>query len=484
MEKKRRKSNTMSAKTADQIGDQIAEQVINQVAEYLRQQEHAGGGANHTVSVTDYGASGRGSKDDGPDIQDAFIDASESDGYSKVVFPDGKYFIEDTVLIPDNVTPVGMGMGNSVIQGALNNKPTLKLDNCENVRFEGLTFTAEAEPDNSNSWFFFGSGENIRFHECQWRDLPRQGGLFRGEDYRFSRCRIQDTGRDGLLFVNVNRPMVMGCYFLRTGDDSIAFNADTQNGLAVGNIIEESGVHHAGGGVKQHGSNCGIFGNTFIRPKTYAIRVQNMDEKGRSQGPWPERIIFNSNIVNGMNEVGGSNNSAIEVKTTTGEVLISNLHVHTYDGVDENRRGMRIQATGPQTRVDISDLTISQNEDANSKYGITLEDDFERIKMKDISFYGTSDGIRKIKGNSQSGDAEIRDCYFHPGESKQLFDCQTDDGFETLRVRGNTSKAPGSVLVDLNDGEFGFVQTNDNLAQEQSEISGTSNVDELVTGPL
>lgn len=473
----------MSSK-AEEIGNQIADKVTTQVAQYLQQQDQVSGRVNHTLNVRDYGATGNGNTDDGPDIQDAFIDASRSDGKSKVEFPDGKYFVEDTILVPDNVTPVGMGMGNSIIKGALNNEPTLKLDKCKNVRFEGLTFTAEAEPDNSNSWFFFGNGKNIRFHECQWKKLPRQGGLFRGEDYRFSRCRIEDTGRDGLLFASVNRPMVMGCYFLRTGDDSIAFNADTQNGLAVGNIIEESGVHHAGGGVKQHGSNCGIFANTFIRPKTYAIRVQNRDEDGRSTGPWPERIIFNGNIVNGMNEVGGENNSAIEVKTTTGEVLINNLHIYTYDGVSKNRRGMRIQATGPQTRVDISDVTISQNEDANSKYAIVLERDFERIKMKDISFYGTSDGVRKIKGNNRSGDAEIRDCYFDPGEGKQLFDCATDAGFETLRVRGNTSKAPGSVLVNLNDGDFGLVQDNDNLARNQINVSGAQHTDELVKGPL
>lgn len=472
------------------------DQTLDEILERLSRVEQSGGGggsgdgssggrASDTITVTDYGAVGDGEHDDGPDIQDAFKDAAASSGLSYVYFPAGTYLIEDTVLIPSNVVPCGAGMGNSTILGALNDQPTLEFDSCQNVELKGLTFTQNAEPDNTHSWFFYGRGDNIRFHRCEWRDLPRQGGLFRGSDYLISDCYVQNTGRDGFLFAGVERPTVAFTKFYRTGDDSIAFNVDTTNGIAIGNTVVESGYHHAGGGIKQHGSNCVAIGNVFVRPKTYAIRVQNRDEDPASEGPWPDRIVFMGNVVNGMSPVGGSKNYAIEAKAVNGEVLISNCTINTYDGEGENRRGMRIRATGPETHVHIKDCTISQNPEYNSKYGVVLEEEFEHIEIDGLSLYNTSDAVLKRNASAMAGDCEIKDVYFSPHEEKQLFDCTTDDGFESLRVVRCTSKSPGSALVDCNDAEFGLVQVHDNLARGHDSLTAnTSEVDEIVTGPL
>lgn len=449
-----------------------------------------GDGTSDTIDVTDYGATGNGSSDDGPAIQDALIDAAAAGGRSVVRFPDGTYFVEGgPVLIPSNVTLRGAGMGNSVIKGALNNEATLEFDKfdrevCQNVELTGLTFTKDAKPDNTDSWYFFGTVDNVRFHHCEWRDLPRQAGLFRGSDYKITNCRIRNTGRDGFLFVGVDRPIVANNHFFRTGDDSIAFNTDTNNGVAVGNVIVESGFHHAGGGVKQHGNNCVVSGNVFVRPKTYAIRIQNPDEISSSESPWPDRDIFANNVVNGMSSVGGSNNYAIAAQALNGDTLISGNVINTETDDGENRRGMRIRGTGPLSRVHIKDCTVRNSPNANSKYGIVVEEEVDRLEISGCSFYDTSDMVYKRTASEAAGDCEIRDNYFDPGEAKRLFNCQDDDGFETLRVRGNTSQSPSSVLVNCGEAKFGLVQVYDNLAREQSLTAGTGGVEELVTGPL
>ena len=444
-----------------------------------------GGGTSDAVTVADYGASGDGEHDDKPAIQDALKDAAASDGESYVHFPNGTFLVEDgPVLIPSNVILKGAGMGNSTIEGVLNDEPSLEFDNCRNVELTGLTFTKESEPNNTDSWYFYGTVDNVRFDKCEWRDLPRQGGLFRGSDYTITNCRIRHTGRDGFLFAGVNRPIVANNHFYRTGDDSIAFNVDTSNGIAIGNVVEESGYHHAGGGVKQHGNNCVVTGNVFIKPNTYAIRVQNRDEDPALTAPHPDRIVFSNNVVNGMNPAGGSKNYAVEAKAVDGEVIIANNCIYTDDGEGENRRGMRIRATGPETHVHITDNTIAQNPDNDSKYGIVAEEEFQHLEISGCAFYDTSDAVLKRNASAAAGDCEIRNCYFDPGESKQLFDCIDDDGFSTMRVRGNTSKSPGSELVNCNDAGFGIVQIYDNLARDQSLTAEMGGVDEVVTGPL
>lgn len=444
----------------------------------------SGSGSASRHNIRDYGAVGDGKTDDYPEIQKALLDAAAETGDGVVHVPKGQYFVGDTLRYPSNVTLTGDGWGISTIQGALNSKPTIHLDNCRNVAFEGLDFTKEAEPNNTDKWYFSGTGHNVRFNHCQWRDLPRQGGMFRGSDYWFSGCRIRNTGRDGLLFVSVDRPIVSNCHFFRTGDDSIAFNAATNNGVAIGNSIVESGYHHAGGGIKQHGNNCAIIGNVFNRPKTYAVRVQNRDEDAANEGPWPNRINFSGNVVNGMNSRGGSKNSAVEIKTINGEVIVSTNAINTYDSVGANRRGMRIRADGPKTRVHIKDTTISQEPNAESKYGVVVENEFDYLEIDGLALYDTSDGITKRNAAEPAGDCEIRNSYFSPGEAKRMFHCADDDGFDTLRIQDNTSKSPGSALASLNNAKFGLVQVHNNLARQQSRTTGTDQVEKLVTGAL
>ena len=467
-----------------QLGDGVSE-IKRRVAALERAGGGGGGSGGGDVNVLDYGASADGDHDDSSDVRDAFIDAERSAGKSKVRFPDGTYLLEDKVKIPSNVTPVGAGMGNSVIEGVLNGDPTLELDNSDNVKFEGLSFTKDAAPDNSDRWFFDVRGHNIRFFGCEWFDLPRQGGLFRGEDITMAGCRVSNTGRDGFLFAGVDNPTVAFCRFFRTGDDSVAFNVDTENGSAFGNTVIESGWHHAGGAFKVHGNNCVVGPNVIARPNTYAVRIQNRDEDAASEGPWPNRNIFGFNVVNGMGERGGSKNYAVEVKALNGEVSLPYNTINTYDGVDENRRGMRLRATGPTTRIEVAGGSISMSPEHEPKRAIVVEEEFERLEIDGLSLYDTATGISKRNAAEPAGDAEIRDVYFDPNGAQPLFDMFDDDGFETMRVRGCTSKSPGAEFVDCNNAKFGLVQVHDNLARDHSILADdTGRVDDLVTGPL
>ncbi len=208
-----------------------------------------------SLSVLDFGASGKGDADDTDALRKAIAAAAKTAGV--VWVPAGDYKLTGDIVVPTGVTVQGAGMwhttfvGDAALYGKADRRVRFKLSGA-NVHLADFAIAGQLNYRNDDE-----PNDGVVVTECAdasvsrvWVEHTKAGvWVYNGTRLVIDGCRFRDTLADGVNFcVGTNHSVIQNCTARGTGDDC----------YAVWPVASDQG----------HGEGTGKPGNNVIRHST------------------------------------------------------------------------------------------------------------------------------------------------------------------------------------------------------------------------
>lgn len=458
------------------------------------------------VTSDKYGAVGDGTTDDTAAIESAINDVTNQTASAGTIhFPPGTYYCDTADrIIPD--TGVGFHL-----QGSGWNRSVIKTDsddrflhfgqNQDYVLFEGLTFTNDSgDPasDTGEPMITGGDVDRCHFDRCHFRDIDKQAVSMAGADRVWmDQSYMENIGRGGFVVPSSSiRLRCTNSYFERTGDDAIALNGDSQNCIVANNIVYRGGALKNGSGIKVHGDQVVVIGNSVTRSNAFGI-VAKHSGSDASTGEPPKDVIIADNVVDRLETSSASANTAIQVRELTDNpISITGNVIKPWDVVDaanggqENVRSIQVRNRDNPSNVHISDNMIWEDstQSASTRQIEVKEGEINLVKITDNTLLNGSTAL-DVWVDTKGGNIECKDNYFEPDPSEASRFCRfvsTGAGVDDLLFEGTRVLDPNNNISNfavLNDVTIDTAEWKDNrLGGNMGHANGVSNVGELMTG--